>query len=239
MHRYVIKSNQHRRDTPFSTMIHIMRPHRLATLLTIPSVLSASLCILGSLLVLGIANWSYATPASQLYSYLYGQYGLATIFEHSSNALAAVNGIFSSPAGYNVAVVVVALFIGVLIYVLLEGIDHITAEASNSIHLVEQASNDSLRRYMKQQLEIRIGLRLGALFVWVIYLIFFARVIVPFCIIIGRLDLGKLSSSDVLVACGALFMLIFAMHIHVILARLIVLRPRLFGGDDVLIGRDR
>ena len=213
-----------------------MRPHRLATLLTIPSVLSASLALTASLLVLGAANWSYATPASQLYAYLYGQYGLATIFEHSSNALAAVNGVFSSPGGYNIAVVLVALFIGALIYVLLEGIDHLTAEASSSIHLVEQTSDASIRRYMKQQLEKRIGLRIAALCVWIIYLIFFARVIVPFCLLTGRIDINHFMTSDILGPLGALVLLTLSMHIHVILMRLLVLRPRLFGGDDVLIG---
>lgn len=212
-----------------------MRTSRLTNLLLTPSVLSGSISLLLSFLIIGISNWSYVSPESPLYDYLFGQYGLTTIFQQSSNAISAINGAFSSPTAYNIAVVVVAGFIGLLIYVILEGMDHISAQASDAVHQIEDVADLTAKEELKKQLEIRIGLRVAALVVWACFLIFFARVIVPYAILIGHVDFTKLQLSTVLWVSASLLLLVMSFHIHVICMRLLVLRPRLFGGDDILI----
>lgn len=216
-----------------------MHRSRLASLLLNPSLLSAFVSIVLACLIIGITNWSYIRHDSQLYDYLFGPYGLTTVLQNSSNALSAINGIFSSPIAYNVAVAVFALFIGLLVYVFLEGMDHIGAKTSGAIQEVELITDERQKLAAAHEVGVRLGLRVATLVVWIVYLIFFARVIVPFCILIGRLNIEHylLTWGNILSVVAGIIMLVIALHVHVIFMRLLVLRPRLFVGDDIMIGR--
>lgn len=188
--------------------------------------------------MLGAANWSYISPHSGLYDYLFGPYGLVTVLQNSSNALSAVNGVFSSPAAYNVAVAAFAILIGLLVYVFLEGMDHIAADTTGALHEAAYVSDAAAQKTLKHEVKLRAGLRLITLLIWICYLIFFARVIVPFCIIVARIGNTQLLSADTIISVlsGAL-VLFLAFHVHTIFMRLLVLRPRLFGGENVVVGR--
>ncbi|MET1033155.1 MAG: hypothetical protein ABWX94_01515 [Candidatus Saccharimonadales bacterium] len=216
-----------------------MHKSRLASILLGPSLLSATVSTLLSVLVLGIASWSYIKPDNGFYDYLFGPYGLTTVLQNSTNALSAVNGVFSSPAAYNVAVALFALFIGLLVYVFLEGMDHVATKTSNAFQEVELISDQVIKKRAEHQAELRLGLRLATLVVWIMYLIFFARVIVPFCILIARLDTTQylLTWHNVIAPLIGLALLLISMHVHVICMRLLVLRPRMFGGESVIVGR--
>lgn len=207
-------------------------------LLLLPSLFSGSLAVFLSAAVIIFTNWAYASPANPFYGYLFGQYGLTTVLQESTNALAAINGIFSGPLAYNLSVIVFALFIGLLIYVLLEGMDHITAKAHAALSEVEYINDPGLKHRMKVESEVRLGLRVAALAVWIVYLIFFARVIVPYCILLGRMNEGSpFTGPNILKGLAAFALLVAALHIHVIFMRLLALRPRMFGQQNVIIGR--
>lgn len=215
-----------------------MRIGRFANLLFIPSLFSVSFSLVVSILTLGIANWSYITPKGSIYDYIFGPYGLTTELQHATNSLSAINGVFSSPVAYNIAILILALFIGMLVFVLLEGLDHVAQKATEAINEVEYIDDVAAKEAMKKEAELRIGLRVATLIVWAGYFIFFARVIIPYCIILGRIDTTHLWTLYNIwngLAAGTLLML--SLHIHAIFMRLLVLRPRLFGGTDVIIGQ--
>ncbi len=202
---------------------------RLTSLLLSPSLLSFSLGSCLSLLILGVSNSSYLSQGG-LHTYIFGPYGLTTVFEKSTNALSAVNGAFSSPAAYNVAVPIFALFIGLLVYVLLQGIDHITAEATGHVDEVAYVNDAQIKKQMRKQVRLRAVLKIATMVTWFIYLLFFARVIVPYAILLGRIDMMHVWTwENAGRGLGALAVLIAAFHIQVIFLRLIVLRPRVFG----------
>lgn len=217
-----------------------MHKSRLTGLLLSPSLLSAFVSFLLASLIIGITTWSHAAKGSALHDYLFGPYGLTTVLETSTNPLSAVNGIFSTPAAYNVAVIVFALFIGLLVFVFLEGLDHVAAKTINAVQEVELISDQQARRTAEHQAEIRLGLRVATLIAWIVYLIFFARVIVPACVLLARPDTGDYlftwsNALSALISAAALWT---ALHVHVIFMRLLVLRPRLFSsGDSVIVGR--
>ncbi len=215
-----------------------MNRHKLTTLLLLPSLFSGSLAVFLSAVLIIFTNWAYVSPGNPLFGYLFGPYGLTTVLQESANGLAAINGVFSSPFAYNVSVIVFALFIGLLIYVLLEGMDHITAKAHTAISEVEYINDPGLKHRMKIEGEVRLGLRAAALVVWIVYMVFFARVIVPYCILLGRMDAGTvLTAPNILKGVVAFALLAFALHIPTIFMRLLVLRPRMFGQQNVIVGR--
>lgn len=200
-----------------------------------PSLLSSSVTLVLSSAILTVAGWSYVKPDSGLHDYLFGPYGLTTILQNSSNALTAVNGALSGSTAYNIAVAVVALFVGLLVYVFLGGINHIKDKTTDALDEVELISDENLKKQAERRAEIRLGFRLATLTVWIVYLILFARVIVPACLLVARLDTAHyiLTWRNVAMSLAGLGILLVAMHIHVILMRLLALRPRLFGGDVV------
>lgn len=209
---------------------------RLTSLLLSPSLLSFSFCSFLSLAILTVSNWSYLSQGS-LHTYIFGPYGLTTVLEKSSNALSAVNGVFSSPTAYNFAVPIFALFIGLMVYVLLQGIDHITAEATGRVDEVTYVNDAQIKKQMRKQVELRAVLKIATMLTWFIYLIFFARVLVPFAILLGRIDTMHVWTwENAGRGLGALLLLIAAFHIQVIFLRLIVLRPRVFGGAFAIEG---
>jgi len=212
-----------------------MYKSRLAGMLLSPSLLSASVGVLLAAILLGVAGWSYVTPDSGLHEYLFGPYGLTTIFQNSTNALSAINSSLSGETAYNVAVAIFALLVGLLVYVFLQGIDHIKNKATGAMQEVEFISDASLKQQAERRAEIRLGLRLLTLLVWICYLIIFARVIVPGCLLLARLEVAPyiLTWRNLAMSLAGFFVLLAAMHIHVIFMRLLVLRPRLFGGDVV------
>lgn len=185
--------------------------------------------------LVGLAN---LVPNSGLHQYLFGEYGITTVLQRSSNALAAINGAFSSPLAYNIAVAIFAIFIGLVVYVFLEGVDHMAAKTTAAIQEIEYVNDAAAKEQMEHVAGIRLGLRIITLLAWVVYLIFFARVIVPFCILVARLDSGAVVTAHnmLYVLIGALSLLV-SLHTHVIFMRLLVLRPRLFGGENVIVGR--
>jgi len=212
-----------------------VRTSRLAGMLLGPSLLSSTVSLLLSSTILVVAGWSYVKPDSGLYDYLFGPYGLTTILQNSSNALTAVNGALSGSTAYNVAVAVVALFVGLLVYVFLGGINRIKDKTASARDEVEFISDKNLKKQAEHRAEIRFGFRLATLAVWIVYLILFARVIVPACLLVSRLDATHyiLTWRNIAASLAGLGLLLVAMHVHVILMRLLVLRPRLFGGDVV------
>lgn len=140
---------------------------------------------------------------------------------------------------YKVAVGVFALFIGLLVYVFLEGMDHITAKTSGALHEVQFISDQALRKKAEHQAEVRLGLRVTTLVVWICYLVFFGRIIVPSCILLTRPDSAPylLAWHNIISFFAGFVILTVALHVHVICMRLLVLRPRLFGGENVVVGR--
>lgn len=214
---------------------YIMHQLRLTGLLLGPSVLSGSVALLASFCILAVSNWLYITPDNPLYNYLYGPYGITTVFQNSSNALTAINGAFSSPSAYNIAVLIFALLVGLMVFAFLQGIDAIADHTKEEIQEVTYVSDQALRKRMRKQAGLRFAIRLATGITWVMYLIFLCRVIVPYCLLLGQLDTQNLwTISNLWQSLAAFLGLSLGFHMSVIFMRLTVLRPRLFGGDPVL-----
>jgi uncharacterized membrane protein YhdT len=212
-----------------------MNQARLIGLLLSPSLFSTSIAVLLTTAILGIATWSYITPDNPLHSYFFGPYGLTTVFQNSTNGLSAINGLFGNPATYNIAVLVFALFVGLIVYVFLHGVNVITDKAKTEVNEVAYVTNTIYEQNMRKEARTRLGLRLAALVAWIIYIVFFGRVVVPFCILLGRVNSGNLWEWDNLWHGAVAFLtLLIAFHVHAVFMRLLVLRPRFFGMTGVV-----
>ena len=171
-----------------------------------------------------------------LYEYFYGEYGMITSFQGFVDSTIQRFPILSDQSSmYNLTVMVAALVAGVVVYAVLQGLTKLLAVGLNDYIAVQEAS-DTERKHAAKEVAIRWILRVATLIVWVVHWLIFAGVIVPFCILLARVEL-----SDLLTAKGwingflGVTLLFVSIHMHVIFMRAMVLRPRLFGSENEII----
>ena len=211
-----------------------MKPPRLLAVLLRPSSLSLFLSSVFAGLALFGASLPYLRTQSFFTTYLSGNYGFSSLLADLNVALGRA---FDSSLSYNIAVLCFAALVGLAIYATAESLRHMIAEAHTTLEEVEFA-NQSTKQVLEKRLGLRLGLRATSAFVWLIYTILFFSALLPFCASL----VAKASSHAPLWLsaryAGAFILLVVGGHVHVILMRLLVLRPRLFGGqDDIVISR--
>lgn len=211
----------------------VMKQSRLIFILLRPSMTSFFCTgIFVAATLLG-ASWSYLKTQSFFSIYLSGEYSLRTLLAEINTA---VGHTLDKLLSYNILVIGGALLVGIIVYVILQSATHMHEEISSSFSEIEYTNQDKHRA--EKNLEKRIGLRITTAVAWIIYTFIFFDVIVPF-----TATLVTKNSMHVTVLGSFYNLLVFAglwvaTHVHIIFFRLFLLRPRVFGGHDVLIERD-
>ena len=207
---------------------------KIIRLLLTPSIMSGSISIVSTFAVLSVASWSYISHYELFYDNLFGRYGLvtATINLNAKDPLAILNeSVFNHILTYNIGLIVIAISVGLVVYMLLEGSGHFVSWVKNFRSDVQDPSHrDAVRQDLSQ-----LTLRIFGLVGWAFYLILFSNVIVPTCLLALQIGLDGIEkgSADTLNLLVAPVLLITSLHLHVIFARLCLLRLRLLGGYDV------
>lgn len=189
-----------------------------------PSWISNAVVIVGSLIILGQANWSYVTYNPEWYDLFYGQFGITTAFEGAPNVLRGwQEGVFMSPVIYG-ALVILAAFVAACIL-------FFTIRIGTRVWHALRLSLESERHEMRQRVMAR-GAILGA---WTIYMFITISLLTPFCILLSRIGAEELSTPEGitqnLIAGG---LLVLTLHGHVIFIRLFCLRPRLLNSQRLM-----
>jgi len=209
-----------------------MKQSRLLFILLRPSVISFfCTSIFAGATLLG-ASWSYLKTQSFFSIYLSGEYNLRTLLSEINTA---VGHTLDKILSYNILVIGAALLAGLIVYVLLQSLTHMHEEVSSRFSEIEYTNQD--KHSAEKDLERRIGLRVATGITWLIYVFIFFDVIVPFTAALvtkNSMHLNVLDSIYNLLTFGGLWL---ATHIHIIFLRLLLLRPRVFGGQDVLMER--
>lgn len=193
-------------------------------LLFSPSLLSLVVVVVLAFGILGVSNWSFFTYNGWVFDFFYGDHGVVTAIEHSSNALAALQqGISSSPILYSAGIALAAIGAAVVVFVGVRSLER----GVHALRTIE-ASSAAARREGLEHAVVRIGV----IAVWAVYWLFFLNIALPYCLLLSRIGAEDIMSlQGIGLNIVALFGLIVALHLHVVLLRLLFLRPRLLGGD--------
>jgi hypothetical protein len=118
-------------------------------------------------------------------------------------------------------------FVGLVVYIFVTNIFsviHATAELNTELHYVHVNQKTMLRTATMHLL-----IRFAVLAVWVLYILFFIHHILPYCI---AASLIGISHESLILCIGYVLLgvsvLAVALHLHTILLRLLLLRPRVF-----------
>ncbi len=182
-----------------------------------PSVSSAVGGLLLTSIILAGANWNRISESLFFHEYISGP-----------DKVVSFGNIFDSPGVNNVLIVIGALILGSAIYFLLQS-RHYVSQGRDAWQLQEAARLRSERRQ-------RMHIRLVVIASWIAFSIASLKFLVPFCILASEVGFEAMWSWQ-----GALYTLFGTsllwciLHIHVIFARLFLLRLRVFGGNQAIL----
>ncbi|HSX29233.1 MAG TPA: hypothetical protein VLE73_01595 [Candidatus Saccharimonadales bacterium] len=213
-----------------------MYQRSLTRLLLTPSISSGLIVFAGSAVVLGYSGWLYISDNQIFYDYLFGAYGLKTfVWQNSLGFSVWTQAFLSSPVAYYLLVGGVAVAVGVAVFTVLQAAGVFvrgTAELIDQVEYKGPTRGNALREILS-----RLVLRVTSLIGWAVYAAFFVSMLVPFSIVLNQTGIEHLRSGTwygVFGCLGAYVLLALGLHLHVVFIRLTALRPRLFGGDDVI-----
>lgn len=185
--------------------------------------------ILLGLGLLGAANWAFITSNPLLYDFFFGEAGVVTILETAPEPDTTT----ASPILYYAAVSAVAITVGVVLFL---GLRSIHRQISSRTGRPLPTKLERYRQHvLNEELGARIAFRFGVLVAWLVYGVLFMQFLLPFAVLLSRIGAEQLSTVDGWLKNLWGFLLIaLALHIHVIFARLLVMRPRLYGGEAAI-----
>lgn len=213
-----------------------MHQKKLAILLLKPSLLSGIACFVVAVGLLVYTNYSFIVGDPVLEEYLFGQYGIVTIFEaYFARVAAYISSLMpEQTVSYNILVLVAAAVIGLLTYIVLQISTKFLATVLGDYLTISDTEETDTPTAV--EVGLRWIVRLVSFALWVVYWFLFVAVIVPFCILAARVGANDLLSVAVWATIlVSVFILFAALHIHVIFLRLLTLRPRVFGGREDVI----
>lgn len=192
-----------------------MQPSRYSYLVLSPSLFSVTLSLFIGLVTLGAANWSYVLHDILFYDYFFGEGGAVSSMLQPGSDDTLIKSVFSQSFLNNMIVIGVSLGVGVVFYLILEGVRHIR----NPLPPLP-------RREARQRALSRLVI--GA--IWVVFIQLSFKVVLPFCILATQVGIKALWGwKGFLFIIFGLLIFMVCWHIHTILLRLFLLRVRAFG----------
>lgn len=209
-----------------------MNQQRLIRLLLTPSLLSGFSVFVGAIIVLAVSGWAYISRQQLFYDALFGPFGVATAMLRAPDFFAVFRtNVLNNPLTYDAMILVCAILIGFLVFTILESLGRIARESSVLWYEFHTHSPEA-RSAMFETL-VRLMVRCISFAAWVTYVLVFVAIMLPFCILLLQAGIDALGMSQLSGAGACLLALAYltvSLHVHIVLIRLSVLRPRLFGG---------
>jgi hypothetical protein len=201
----------------------------LIRILLSPSLSGGLGVLLGAAGAILFDIWPTIRYTTSVNAYVFGQYGARTLLLQSQDRLSLLRSVLHGSLVYYILVVVAGMSVGLVMYAFLESVGWARSTAS-------EAMQDLHEDRQKHDLLRRQGLRIFCLVTWGIYTLFFITIMVPFSLSLAEYATNisslffrvcSMAAAGVILAIG--------LHLHVIFARLSLLRIRIFGGNDVMV----
>lgn len=196
---------------------------RLFLLLLKPSFLSLTAVSLIALVIIGGLNWPYFTYNQALYTFLYGEFGVVTALEQSPESIQQFqDAVTTSPIIYAIVVVIIAVVAGRAAFLFVHGL-----KSTGTFYESTPDQKHEIIHNFVTRLLIAIG--------WIIYIAISFVFIFPFSILLSRIGAETITSSNgIIMNIEAFLLFVICLHLHVVFARLFLMRPRLFGSEATI-----
>jgi hypothetical protein len=211
-----------------------MKRLRFTGLLLEPSVSGLIGTIIAALLVLFVTSLAYSIKSGFIYDLLLGPDSSADLIQTSRDTITALtNTVFGNPVLNKVLFFMFWMVIGLVVYLIVSGLGSGINEADKALHELQYANMRRLQ--LQESFMLRAMLRAITAMVWFAYSILFIKFFLPFSVLSTRVGLNQLNSvTGWGLLLAAFVTLTTSLHLHIVLLRLFCLRPRVFGGWDVV-----
>ncbi len=192
-------------------------------------MLSGITVVLVALAMLSTAAWSYIEHYQLFYDAIFGRFGVATLLVTApSNFDVIALATFNSTLFYYAMIIIAAIIIAILVFELLQGLSNFSGAgrlAWQTLHTPGQLA----------EVIGRLAVRIASIIAWGFYTLLFVHILFPFCTLFLQqgLDAANMANPDPFASLNilwALALLAVFLHVHIIFARLCLLRLRIFGG---------
>jgi len=198
-----------------------------------PSLFSSAVTILLCGIVLLTAMLSYSARSGLIYDFLFGPNSSTELIQTSKGSFTEVTtNVLGNPILNKAVFYMFWMFVGLVVYTILSSLIRGATTAAEDIQ-ESQNINDTKGENLKT-IRSRFLLRLIVLVGWLLYTIFFVKIILPYSVLTSRIGV---SGFPTLIGCLYIFagviILFIGLHIHTISARLFVLKLRVFNSEEV------
>lgn len=186
--------------------------------------------------VIVTANWSAVLKQLLFYDYFFGKDGLVTALQETRGSGSAISQALSSKSlAHNAAILLGTIGAGIGLYVIFRLILKLIGSFSMALKEM-QAVDTPAKHIVEHELEKRIGIRMLVALVWIAYMYIFIKVVLPFCILASEVGFDEKSKvgEGIGYTLFAFVLLFAATHLQVVLARLLLLKVRVFGQPPVV-----
>lgn len=207
-----------------------MHPLKNIKTLIQPSLSSFTVSLLLTIVVVGAGLWFSDVKTGVLFNTLTFGANTTTI-STSQTTLAQFNDrVFGNDLLNKILFYCLWLFIGCMVYLVVSAIITFGGEAEEAVEELKYVH--ARREQLERVFLSRLGVRLVAILLEVVYAIFFIRLFLPYSTYAVHVGVNQNSLLPALGYIGlGTIVLLAAWHIHVVLLRMIALKPRLFESD--------
>jgi hypothetical protein len=185
-----------------------------------------------SLIILFVATLPVTQPSGSLYNFIFGSESRnAPEFINAATDVvtALTQTVFGNETVNKVLFFILWLLLGTVVYLISASISNSVVAANNirsELHYMNLHKEE-----LKQELGKRVALHVVGVLNWLFYSIFFFRFLLPYSAAAARIGIVTNESwQGWLYLLLSICLLMISLHLHVVLLRFILLRPRMFGG---------
>lgn len=200
-----------------------------------PSVGSTILILLTALLIFGSTLVSFGGANDTMYRLLLGEESTLEFVDLTKSTFANMHErALNNPAVNRFVFFSFWFFTGLVAYLIITSVAS-GLGAANALR-EEKGLVNSRNSILFHELVSRIIVRLAVLLIWFVYAVFFLKLFLPFSVLCFKIATnGALGVENVGIGLLGTIVLIITLHIHVILLRGLLLKPRVLGGSDDLL----
>ncbi len=197
-----------------------------------PSLLSGLVTTFLATAVLTIAIFSYASGSGMVYDYLFGPNSSAELIRGASNSVDAFsNTVFGNPTLNKILFFCFWMIVGLVVYMILYAIFKGTSEAAEDFQ--ETKYMNGRAQELLRTIGTRLAIRSAVLALWVIYWVFFIKILLPFSILCAHIGAGAFPDVSGWGYGGlGLIVLTASIHLHLVFLRLFALKVRLIDNSQ-------
>lgn len=212
-----------------------MSPVRYIRLLLQPS-LGGFFGLVGlALLVMVGSGLLYISKTGLFYEYLFGPNSSSQLIETSRSMVAVFNDtVLANPTLNKLLFFVFWMVIGLMVYVLVSGVGSSFLMAE---HAIEESQFVHAKKWqIKTELGLKVTLVLIAFGLGVLYLVVLYNFLLPFGVLSARIVAGNITDpTSWLYGALGFTVLLGSFYFGMVLLRLLLLRPRIFGGWEDIV----